>query len=196
MSGELVSTRAGDLTRTEHAERIASAWQSSVQSIIETGRLLTEAKADLEHGLSTAMVGEDLPFGPRAARMLMAVGNSPCITNRKHASVLPPSWMTLYELTKLSDDVFQARIADGTIHPEMQRKDVAPESRQKKKVEDEERIREPEHGQPPCCALQGVHRKYAPGRWRCQGAAPRQCQGWGARSGAGSRVGIPALATR
>jgi hypothetical protein len=139
VSGELVSTCHGSLTRTEHAERIASAWRDSVQSNIETGRRLIQAKADLKHGVFMLMVEDDLPFEPRTGRMLMAVAGSPRITNRNHGSVLPASWRTLYELTKLSDDVFQARIADGTIHPEMQRKDVASESRQKK-VEDEERI--------------------------------------------------------
>jgi hypothetical protein len=40
---------------------------------------------------------------------------------------LPPSWRTLYELTKLPDDVFYAKLDAGEIWPEMQRKDVARE---------------------------------------------------------------------
>jgi hypothetical protein len=39
--------------------------------------------------------------------------------------VLPPHWGTLYELTKLSDDEFEEKLADGTINPEMERKDIA-----------------------------------------------------------------------
>jgi hypothetical protein len=36
------------------------------------------------------------------------------LTNGAHAHHLPPSWMTLYELTKMPDDVFEAKIVDGT----------------------------------------------------------------------------------
>jgi hypothetical protein len=42
-------------------------------------------------------------FDPRTARMLMTVAKHPIISNRNHGSVLPPSWRTLYELTKLSN---------------------------------------------------------------------------------------------
>jgi len=109
--------------RAEWAARIRAAWQSSVESIIETGRLIAAAKEQLEHGEFEAMVESDLPFGPRTARMLKNVAEDERIRN--HGSVLPPSWRTLYELTKLEDDEFAAKLADGTIHPEMQRKDVA-----------------------------------------------------------------------
>jgi len=41
---------------------------------------------------------------------------------------LPPSWTTLYELTKLDDDTLERKLRDGTIHPGMRRKDVAREN--------------------------------------------------------------------
>ena len=41
-----------------------------------------------------------------------------------HKLKLPPHGRTLYELCKLSDDVLEAKLADGTIHPGMQRKDA------------------------------------------------------------------------
>ena len=105
-------------------DRICAAWQASTAAIIETGRLLITAKAQLAHGDFLAMVENDLPFRPRSAQMLMAVAQDARLTNTKHVSLLPPSWGTLYELTKLPDDVFDAKLADGTINPEMQRKDV------------------------------------------------------------------------
>jgi hypothetical protein len=46
------------------------------------------------------------------------------LANRAHVPLLPPSWGTLYELTKLDDDTFDQKLRDGTINPEMQRKDV------------------------------------------------------------------------
>ena len=38
-------------------------------------------------------------------------------------------WGTLYELTKPDDDTFDQKLHDGTINPEMQRKDVARQNR-------------------------------------------------------------------
>lgn len=46
------------------------------------------------------MVKAKLPFGPDAARKLMAVANHRLLSKREHVPVLPPSWGTLYELTK------------------------------------------------------------------------------------------------
>ena len=65
----------------------------------------------LPRGEFLAMVASELPFGDRTARRLMAIARHPRISNRTHASLLPPSWMTLFELTKLDDAQFQARLA-------------------------------------------------------------------------------------
>ena len=65
----------------------------------------------LPRGEFLAMVASELPFGDRTARRLMAIARDPRISNRTHASLLPPSWMTLFELTKLDDAQFQARLA-------------------------------------------------------------------------------------
>jgi hypothetical protein len=53
-----------------------------------------------------------------------AINGLPMVEHTHHGSHLPPSWRTLYELTKLPDDVFEARIANGTICADMQRKDT------------------------------------------------------------------------
>ena len=97
----------------------------SLEAVIETGRLISTAKAALPHGAFTAMVENDLPFGPRTAQILMKVAADSRITNPKFISLLPSSWATLSELTKLDDKQFQSRIKDGTIHPEMERRDIA-----------------------------------------------------------------------
>lgn len=107
------------------AGRIGAAWQKSVEAIFETGRLIAEAKAALPHGEFGTMIANDLPFGDRTARMLMTIAADERLTNRQHVSVLPPSWGTLYELTKLDDDTLTRRIKEGTIRPDMQRRDVA-----------------------------------------------------------------------
>jgi hypothetical protein len=110
--------------RQYHTERISQAWRDSVEAIIETGRRVLDAKEKLPHGEFTAVVKNDLPFGPRTAERLMAVADNPVISNATHGSHLPPSWRTLYELTRLPTPVLEAKIADGTINPGMERKDA------------------------------------------------------------------------
>src|ERR1700756_1527524 len=61
---------------------------------------------------------------PRTARRLMAVAQHPVIAKGTHASVLPPSWTTLYELTRLPEETLEAKIAEGVIHAGIERKDA------------------------------------------------------------------------
>jgi hypothetical protein len=105
---------------------IQTAWQKSFEHIIETGRLLLEAKADKAmRGKFEEMIKHKLPFGRDAAYRLMAVAPHPVLSDVAHAPHLPPSWMTLYELTKLDDESLRAGLEDGSIRPGMERKDVA-----------------------------------------------------------------------
>lgn len=104
------------------AAQICTAWQKTVESIIETGCLLIEARAELPHGSFELMVQRELPFSPRAARMLMKIAEHPVISNRKHVSVLPSSWGTLYQLALLPAPLCQDYIDNGSINPKMERK--------------------------------------------------------------------------
>jgi N6-adenosine-specific RNA methylase IME4 len=112
------------LTRKQWAARIKAAWQSSVEGIFKTGRELIAAKGELEHGAFEAMIENDLPFGPRSAQRLMAIAADKRLTKATHGSLLPPSWRTLYELTRLPDDVLAEKLKDGTVNCEMERSDV------------------------------------------------------------------------
>jgi hypothetical protein len=69
------------------------------------------------------MIKAELPFGARTARMIAAIGRDARIRN--HGSVLPTSWRTLYELTRLTDEQFRQGLASGAINSEMRRSDVA-----------------------------------------------------------------------
>ena len=55
-----------------------------------------------------------LPFGSATVYKLIDIATNGKILS--HAKVLPPSWNTLYALTQLSDEDFDAGIADGTIN--------------------------------------------------------------------------------
>jgi Protein of unknown function (DUF3102) len=128
--------------RTEWAARISAAWQKSVDSIIETGRLLLAAKADpkMQHGEWGTMVESDLPFNRHTAHKLIQIASDKRLTNVSQGKHLPPSWTTLYELTKLDDATFDQKLRDGSINPEMQRKDVARANRILNRERDRQRL--------------------------------------------------------
>ena len=106
------------------AERITACWRQSLDGIFATGRLLAEAKEALPHGEFRAMCADRLPFKPRMVQMLMAIAKDQRLTNAQYVAHLPPSWGTLYDLTRLDDAALDARIADGTINPAMDRKAI------------------------------------------------------------------------
>jgi N6-adenosine-specific RNA methylase IME4 len=123
------------------ADRIRTAWQSSFEGIIECGRLLIAAKEELGHGEWMKLIETELPFKKSTSAALMRIAADERLVKLQHVGILPPHWGTLAELTRLPDDVFQAKIDDGTIRPEMQRKDVAKENRLISKARDEMRVR-------------------------------------------------------
>jgi hypothetical protein len=51
----------------------------------------------------------------------MRIASDGRITKYQHAGCLPAHWSTLAKLTQLPDAAFEARIADGTIHPGLER---------------------------------------------------------------------------
>jgi hypothetical protein len=107
------------------ALRITTRWRTSIESIIETGQLLIDSKLSLEHGQFEAMIEVQLPFSSSTARRLMAIASDKRISDRAHVNVLPASWGTLYELTKLSDEEFEGAIEKKIIRPDMERAEVA-----------------------------------------------------------------------
>ena len=111
-------------TWSEFEVAIRKAWQKGVESILETGRLLIEAKDRLSHGEFGDMIQLKLPFSRSTAFRLMAIAEHPVISNVAHAQHLPPSWMTLYELTKLPNEVIIDALKQKAITAGTERKDV------------------------------------------------------------------------
>lgn len=123
------------------AARITECWRSSVQGIIRTGRLLIEAKADLPHGEFGAMCDRDLPFSDSTAQRLMAIARDNRLSNPAHVQLLPASWGTLYELTKLSDEEFTSAVQQHVIRPDMLRGEaelIRPLTRQESQAKEPE----------------------------------------------------------
>lgn len=114
------------------AERIRKKLGESAQNVIDAGRLLIEAKAKVGHGNFERMfsdhddpVSDPLPFGVRTSQRLMAIADDKCwLSKATHASLLPASWMTLYELSRLPEDLAAVAIEDGRINPAMERREA------------------------------------------------------------------------
>jgi len=106
-----------------HAERINAAWGKQVASIIETGRYLIEAYDEMERASFEAMVQQKLAFGPSTARKLIVIAHHSILC--AHVHKLPPSWGTLYELTKLPIEVLREKLKNGDISPKLERREVA-----------------------------------------------------------------------
>lgn len=124
----LLGEALGDLvTQTPRAHwsgLIIASWRDSLLAIIETGRLLQQAKETLHYGDWSDMVAQDLPFHLRTAERLMAIAKDPRITDPTHVSILPASWGTLYAITRLGEEDFNAKVADGTINPDATRAQI------------------------------------------------------------------------
>jgi Protein of unknown function (DUF3102) len=106
----------------KYAQRITACQRKSIQSIVECGRLLIAAKDELKHGEFLKMIDNNLPFKRSSAQALMKIAADRRITKYQHAGCLPAHWSTLIKVIQLPDAAFEARIADGTIHPGLERR--------------------------------------------------------------------------
>lgn len=109
------------------ADQICTQHGKSVESIIDVGRLLLKAKRELVRGEWGRMFEENLvPFAQSTASHLMAIASNAVLTNLSHVTSLPPSWGTLYELSRVEPKRLAAAFKDGIITPDMKRKEVLP----------------------------------------------------------------------
>lgn len=100
-------------------DHINGAWRKGAANFLECGKLLGEAKDELQRNAYDAML-KQLHFDPSVAKKLICIAKNAMLG--AHVHQLPPCWSTLYELSKLADNLLKAKFADGTIHPGMQRK--------------------------------------------------------------------------
>lgn len=146
--------------RIDWAARIRSTWGSALQAILDTGQALIEAKAALEHGEFIAMVEENLPFARSTAFKLMKIAEDKRLSNVSHVKHLPPSWGTLYQLTRLDDATFITAVETGAIRPDMERKDAERLRTAEWRGERLARTEELSKASPPAITLTAAARRY------------------------------------
>lgn len=109
----------------EHAaEYVSEPWRRGVESFIQTGQRLIEAKARVGHGnwLPTLDL---LPFDHTVAKRLMQVAGNPAISNSAHAHYLPRDYTTLATLASLPEGQITQAIQSGDITPKTTRKQAS-----------------------------------------------------------------------
>jgi N6-adenosine-specific RNA methylase IME4 len=113
-------------TRQQWAQRLNKVWGELTQTIVEgyfqLGRDLLHAKEELPHGEFIKMVNEDLEMDRHVANMFMRITRSEMVGNAHH--LLPADYTTINKLTRLPAEIFQRLVEDGTICPQLLRKDV------------------------------------------------------------------------
>jgi hypothetical protein len=107
----------------EWVEVIRADLGRAVEGIIAAGKHLQEAKREVGRGNWLPLL-ERVGIEARTAQMLMTIAGHPVISNAKHCFAFPPSWGTLAQLARLDDEALEAAIKDGTVRPDMTRKDA------------------------------------------------------------------------
>ena len=109
----MVSTKENELT--EWRTRIESAWQKSVQSVIEVGNLVKQAKEQL--GVSYSLLEAELPFSSTVAAFLIKIAENPVLSNPTYHSRLPNGYNTLYYLASVDEKQLVQQLESGEITP-------------------------------------------------------------------------------
>lgn len=140
------------MNRREWAKKIKASWKlacaSAIGSFIQTGRDLTAAKKELEHGEWLKLVGSkheagELPFQKGVAQKLMALTRDPFLQKPRNARLLPPDYTTLYALATLNrrfPETFNEWVEEGRITPSLQRNEISKVLRLERVQTDERRV--------------------------------------------------------
>jgi len=121
LTGIVIESR----TPEQWAQTVRADLGQAVAGLIAAGRHLRQAKAQMKHGEWLPWIEKELPVTPRTVQMLMEISDHEGLSNTKHASYLPPHWMTLYELRKMKPEWLAAAIEAGDINAETERKHAA-----------------------------------------------------------------------
>jgi len=126
-----ITTSAQALTYADAPKRSEDEWVEiirndlgrAVEGIIAAGEHLQQAKYQLDHGRFLPLL-RSIGLHERTAERLMKIASNVVLANPTHGSKLPTSMRTLYELSTLPPRMLEAKIIDGTITPDIERKDV------------------------------------------------------------------------
>jgi hypothetical protein len=104
--------------------RIQAAWHRATESILEVGSELNDAKSALStlefRKLKTELEDQRIMSAPTISK-LMTIASDNRLTSPARAKLLPPSYNTIYELTRVGDKELSDAFKAGVITPETER---------------------------------------------------------------------------
>ena len=101
--------------RDEWTDIINNDWRRSVEGVVQAGRDLNEAQAQLSDRDFKEMIRDDLPFTRSTARKLQQIARHPKIGGGAGTCPLPASWAVLVRLAALSVEEFEDAQTRGLI---------------------------------------------------------------------------------
>ncbi len=102
----------------ELASEVRSCLQRSLSSVLDAGRIILTAKAELPHGSWLPFL-EMAGINERTAQRLMTVVQHPLLSNPDRCSDLPGSMRALAELARLDEEELLPLIEAGAITPDL-----------------------------------------------------------------------------
>lgn len=102
-------------TVESYLSQIETAWQRTVQDIVEIGKLIKQAKVAL--GASYKQLEQRLPFSASEAGNFVRISEHPVLSDSVCWEKLPKSLNTLYYLSQLDDTQVREGIDSGEITP-------------------------------------------------------------------------------
>jgi hypothetical protein len=110
---------------------IARAWSQTIDSLLNTANLLFTYSQQANWRAIREQLQVDGVMGASVISMMLSIGRDPRLHQPSIKQLLPPSYNTLYLLTKLDDAVIDAKIKDDALTPALTVQEVRAWSNQK-----------------------------------------------------------------
>ena len=123
MKAEISYTKSFD----DYFSKICGSWYKAAQSIIETGKFLLEAKEQLGSSKFAALrrqLEDQNIMSNTTISKIMKIAENTVLIKAEYQKYLPPSYETLYQLSRQDDIILEEKICNHEITPEIQQKDV------------------------------------------------------------------------
>ncbi len=113
-----------DRLMAHYRAALRTSWRRSIQNITETGRVLKEARDRLPTDQFEALVREEMETDTSMASRLIAIIDGLPRVLANYQKQIPSRIFTLYDLSKLGDDVVEEKVKAGKITPDTTRAQV------------------------------------------------------------------------
>lgn len=111
----------------QSVQEIAASWRKSTEAIIETGNLLNQAESKFTHEQYSSLrdyLITEVGMSNSVISKLKTIARNPILIDPNYHHRLPPSYATLYQISKIEEDKLKNALDEGEITSLTQLKDV------------------------------------------------------------------------